>query len=363
MRFLKRTASAFALGLALAGGAAVTTAVFAPAAVAQDMSTPEGKLTTILEMQGYPPGVLKWAAVTEEGSDLVATGVYADVKAYNLGFDTIPLGDMRVSGVEIEGNYVTAFKASFTNIKMNLAELMTAGQKMGQSGGPAASAGMGFAMIAGYIQGLGYQELSISIDTSADTDLAAGTVVQDFSIDVADAFDLDINVGMNGVTPAYLDWAKANALKLYLDRSPEALAEVQKQMADPDSPMAKVGFTRYAFAFDDNGIMAKFEPQLAQARQMMLGVNPDGTPKTEMSDEDLKAAATQMGGGTMPADKLLPVVTAIYHFVMKPDVIKLAINIDPALTIKEMQSMSNMAAPNAGSGIDWPGRLTFEASN
>jgi hypothetical protein len=362
MRFLKSTASALALSLALAGGAAVTLGVVAPVAMAQDWSTPDGKLRGILEMQGYPPGVLNWASVTEEGGDLVATGVYADVKAYNLGFDTIPLGNMRVSGIETEQDkYVTSFKAEFTDITVNLAELMTTGQKMGQTGGVAAQAGSGFAMMAGYIQGLGYSELKIEVVAATDIDLSTGQLVQDFSAKVADAFDLDVNIGMTGVTPAYLDWAKANALKLYLDKSPEAVAEIQKTMADPNGPLATLGFTRYALAFDDQGLMPKLEPQLAQLRPMMLGANPDGTPKTEMSDADLLAAATQMGGGAMPPEKLLPVVTALYHFVMKPDVLKIAVNVDPALTMTEMQAMSNMAGKTGG--VDWPSRLSFEASN
>lgn len=362
MRMFKRTASALALSLALAGGAAVTLTVQAPVAAAQDMSTPDGKLRVILEMQGYPPGVLNWASVEEEGSDLVAKGVYADVKSYKLGFDTIPLGDMRVSGVRVEQDkYVTAFKAEFTGITVNLAELMTTGQKMGQSGGMAAQAGMGFAMIAGYIQGLGYTELKIAATVATDVDLGSGALVQDFSVDVADAFDLDVNIGMTGVSAAYLDWAKTNALKLYLDRSPEAVAEIEKQMSDPNGPLAGIGFKRYALAFDDQGLMPKLEPQLAQMRPMMLGTNPDGTPKTEMSDDDLKAAATQMAaGGPLPPEKLLPVVSAIYHFVMKPDVIKLAVNLDPALTMQEMQSMQNMTGQP---GIDWASRVTFEASN
>lgn len=362
MRFLKRTASALALAAVLAGGAGLTLAALAPHAMAQDWSTPDGKLRGILEMQGYPPGILNWASVTEEGGDLVATGVYADVKSYDLGFDTIPLGNMRISGIRIEQDkYITAFKAEFSDITVNLAELMTTGQKMGQKGGVAATAGSGFAMIAGYIQGLGYSELKIDLTAATDIDLTTGKLVQDFSADVADAFDLDVNIGMAGITPAYLDWAKTNALKLYLDRSPEAVAEVQKQVADPNGPLATIGFSRYALSFDDQGLMPKLEPQLAQMRPMMLGTNPDGTPKTEMSDEDLKNAALQMGGMTMPPEKLLPVVTAMYHFVMKPDVIKLAVNLDPALTISEMQSMSNMAGKTGG--VDWPTRVTFEASN
>lgn len=361
MRFLKRTASALALSVALAGGVALTVALQAPPAAAQDMSTPEGKLRTIMEMQGYPPGILHWAGVTEEGSDLIATGVYADVKSFNIGFDTLPLGDMRVSGVQIEGNYVTAFKAEFTGITVNLAELMTTGQKMGQAGGMAAQAGSGFAMLAGYIQGLGYSELKIKMAMATDTDLSSGALVQDVSIDVADAFDFDVNIGMTGITTAYLDWAKTNAIRMYLDRSPESMAEIEKQMADPNGPLSTIGFKRYAIAFDDQGLMPKLEPQLAQMRPMMLGTNADGTPKTEMSEEDLTLAATQMGGGTMPPEKLLPVVRAFYNFVMTPDVIKLAVNLDPALTMPEMQSMSNMAEKTGG--VDWAARASFEASN
>lgn len=361
MRFLTNTASALALSIALAGGAVVTLGVVAPVAVAQDMSTPEGKLQTIMEMQGYPSGILKWASVEEDGSDLVAKGVYADVKAYALGFDTIPLGDMRVSGVEIEGNYVTAFKADFTGINVNLAELMATGQKMAQAGGMAAQGGGGVAMMAGYIQGLGYTDLKIEMSAATDIDLGTGELVQDVSFKVADAFDMDMNVGMTGITPAYLDWAKTNAMKMYLDQSPEAVAEMEKQMADPAGPMSTIGFKRYALSFDDQGLMPKLEPQLAAMRPMMLGANPDGTPKTEMSEDDLKTAAAQMGGGAVPPEKLLPVVTALYNFVMTPDVVKIAVNLAPALTMTEMQSMSNMTgAPNA---VDWASRVTFEASN
>lgn len=361
MRFLKRSASALAIALALAGGATVTMSVAAPVAAAQDWSTPDGKLRGILEMQGYPAGLLNWASVEEDGSDLIAKGVYADVKSYQIGFDTIPLGDMRVSGVEIEGNYITAFKADFTGITINLAEMMATGQKMGQTGGMAAQAGSGFAMIAGYIQGLGYSELKIEMNTAMDIDMGTGALIQDFSINVADAFDLDVNIGMGGITAAYLDWAKTNAVKMYLDQSPEAVAEVQKQITDPNGPLSTVSFSRYALAFDDQGLMTKLEPQLAAMRPMMLGTNPDGTPKSEMSEEDLKVAATQMGGGVMPPEKLLPVVTAFYNFVMKPDVIKVAVSFDPALGMKELQSMSNMTG--ASSGIDWASRVTFEASN
>lgn len=360
MRFLKRSASALALGVALAGGVALVAPVTAPVAVAQDVSSADARLRLILEMQGYPPGILNWSSVDEEGSDLIARGVYADVKSYQLGFDTVPLGDMRVSDVEIEGNYVTGFKAEFTGITVNLTELMTTGQKMGQSGGMAAQAGMGFAMIAGYIQGLGYTELSITMGTVSDIDLASGELVQDFSIAIADAFDLDVNVGMTGIDTAYLDWAKTNALKLYLDQSPEAAAEIEKQMADPNGPLANIGFKRYGLEFDDKGLMAKLEPQLAAMRPMMLGTNPDGTPKTSMSDDELREAANQMGGGAMPAEKLLPVVRALYNFVMKPDVLKLAVQLDPALTMREMQAMQTQGPDQ---NADWASRVTFEASN
>lgn len=362
MRFLKRSASALALAVALAGGATVTLGVTAPVAAAQDWSTPDGKLLGIMEMQGIPQGILKWASVEEDGSDLVARGAYADVKSYQLGFDTIPLGDMRVSGVEIEQDkYITALKIEFTGITVNLAELMATGQKMGQTGGMAAQGGSGLAMMAGYIQGLGYSELKIEMTAATDIDLGTGELIQDVSFKVADAFDMDVDIGMTGLTTAYLDWAKANAMKMYLDQSPEAVAEMQKQMADPNGPMATVGFKRYGLAFDDQGLMVKLEPQLASMRPMMLGTNPDGTPKTEMSEDDLKAAAMQMGGGAMPPEKLLPLVTAMYNFVMKPDVIKIAVNLDPALTMTEMQSMSNMTG--ATGGIDWASRVTFEGSN
>ncbi len=140
------------------------------------------------------------------------------------------------------------------------------------------------------------------------------------------------------------------------------MAEVEKQMADPNGPLSTIGFTRYALAFDDQGLMPKLEPQLAQMRPMMLGTNPDGTPKTEMSEEDLKTAAGQMAaGGKMPPEKLLPVVKAFYTFVMTPDVIKIAVNLDPALTMPEMQQMSNMSEKTGG--VDWASRVTFEASN
>lgn len=352
MSFLKRTASALALGIALAGGAAFVAPTLLQPAMAQDMSTPDGKLRTILEMQGFPPGILNWSSVEESGSDLIARGVYADLKQYNLGFETMPLGDMTVSDVEIEGNYITNFKATFSGIQVNLAELMTAGQKMSQSGGAGAQIGPGLAMMAGYIQGLGYTTLDITMSSLAETDLSAGTVIQSFSANVKDAFDLNVGVGLGGVTTAYLDWAKANALKVYLDRSPEALAEMEKQMADPNGPVAGVGFSYYSLNFDDQGLMPKLEPQLAQARAMMLA------GKTELTDDDLRAQVNAMSPGPM-GEKLFPVMKAVYNFVMKPDVLNLSVAFQPHLTFGEMQSMSTGGA----TAIDWPARVSFEASN
>ena len=137
--------------------------------------------------------------------------------------------------------------------------------------------------------------------------------------------------------------------------------------ADPNSPLAKVGYSGFSLLFDDEGLMARLEPQLAQARAGMLGVNADGTPKTELTDADLMTQATAMAGtGGVTPEKLLPLVKAIYGFVMKPDVIAVAVRIDPALTISEFRSLTPQpgatAAP-AAPAVDWNSRLTIDAHN
>lgn len=355
MSFLKRTASALALGVALAGGAAFVAPQLIAPAIAQDVSTPEGKLRAVLEMQGVPPGILNWSSVEENGSNLIARGVYADVTQYKLGFDTIPMGDMTVSDVVVEGNYVTHFKANFDGIQVDLAELMTTGQKMAQSGGTGAQLGPTLAMMAGYIQGLGYSTLDVHFSNLSKIDLASGEAEQSFTANVKDAFDVNISTGMGGVTPAYLDWAKANALKVYLDQSPEAMAEMEKQMADPNGPIASVGFAYYSLNFKDQGLMPKLEPQLAQARAMMLA------GKTELSDDDIRTQVAAMGAGAM-SEKLFPVMKAVYNFVMKPDALNIAVSFDPHLTMGELQSVSKPGAAGAPA-IDWENRINLEASN
>ena len=133
-------------------------------------------------------------------------------------------------------------------------------------------------------------------------------------------------------------------------------------MSDPASPLANVGYSGFAASFDDTGLMARLEPQMALARQQLLGVNADGTPKTALSDEDLLAQATAMsaGGGLAP-EKLMPLMKAVYSFVMTPDVIAVSVKADPAFTIAEFQSLAAGAA--APTGIDWNSRITLEAHN
>lgn len=359
MNRFKRTVSALALGLALAGGVVLVPSMLAPAAMAQDPASPEGRLTAALEMQGIPAGVVNWASVEDNGSGgIVARGVYADVTQFNLGFNTIPLGDLEVSDLQTDGKYVTRFTGRFTGVSINLAELMTTGQKIGQAGGNNAMVGTMLTMMAGYIQGLGYQTLDMTMDFDNAIDLGAGTYSQTGSLDLKDAFKFDIDVDMTGITAAYLDWVRENGIKLYLNPTPESQAEVQKQMTDPNGPIAGVGFERFAIVFDDQGLMPKLEPQLAMVRQQMLA------GKTEMTDEDIKKAAAEMAGSSgLSADKLEPVVRALYNFVMKPDVIRLAATLDPALTQGELMNLSNPAAPKPETPVDWNARVTLEASN
>lgn len=368
MTFFKGTASALMLSLCLgAGGAMVAPDFTVPAAYAQ--ADAESRLRSALEMQGIPAGIINWSSVEEAGTGLVAHGVYANLSSFKLGFDTIPLGDLELTDLQTDGTHVTKFKGRFAGISVNLAELMATGQKIGQaaqaSGAPgnAASMGMVLTMAAGYVMGLGYQSLDVTLDFDNEVDLSAETMTTSGSFDIKDAFKIDVGVDMIGISVAYLDWAKANATKMFIDRSPEAIAAMQAAMKDPDSPLSKVGFTRYAFAFDDQGLMPKLESQLIGIRAKMLGTNPDGTPKTEMTDDDIKKAAQDMSGGSgLSADKLEPVVRALYTFVMHPDVISLAVNADPAITYGELTAFSQPTAPDAPK-TDWNSRLSFEAAN
>ena len=144
---------------------------------------------------------------------------------------------------------------------------------------------------------------------------------------------------------------------------PAATAEATKAaLADPNSPVAKVGYAAFDIAFDDAGLMAKLEPQLAPLRAQMLGKNPDGTPKTELTDEDLKTMAVGMGGKLSP-EKLLPVMRAVYNFVMKPDVIAVSVKAAPAFTLGEFQALTAVASGAAGPEIDWNNRVTLDAHN
>lgn len=367
MSFFKRTVSALALGVALAGGAALVTGDFTPAAYAQDPASAEARLKTALEMQGLPAGIISWSSVEESGSTIIARGAYADVTQFNLGFNTLPLGDLEVTGITIDGNYVTHFQGRFTGIQVNLADLMATGQKLGQvpaeTNPSAAQAGMMLTMMAGYIQGLGYQTLELTVDWDNTIDLAAGTQVSTGALDVKDAFKLDFGVDMTGVSTAYLDWAKANAVKMYAGDA-AIQAEMEAALKDPNSPVAKVGFARYAIGFDDAGLMAKLEPQLAMARAAMLGTNPDGTAKTSLTDDELLTQAKAMESpGGLKADKLLPLMKAVYNFVMSPDKISIVATANPALTLGETQAMSNPMGPAPATPVDWNSRITLEASN
>jgi hypothetical protein len=376
MSKFKRTVSALALGVALAtGSAGLATISLAPTAVAQDaLATPAAKLEAALSLQGIPAGVLKWASVEESGEGLIARGVYADVAQYNIGFSTLPLGDLEVTDLVIEGNYVTQFSGRFTGITANLAELMTTGQAMGQATSPdpavpnpAAQMGGMLAMGAGYLQGLGYTAVNATIDFENSVDLATGEAEFTSGINLADMFNFGVAGDMTGVDAAYLDWAKANTAKIY-SQSPEAQAEMNAAMADPNSPISKVGISGFSIAFADLGLMDKLEPQLAPMRQGMMGTNPDGTPKTELSEADLQAAAQQMAASSgLGADKLLPVITALYAFVVNPDKINLGVDFEPALKMSEIAAASAQAsgqAPASGATpTDWNSRVTLNASN
>ena len=371
MSKFKRTVSALALGVALAtGSAGLATLAFAPLAVAQDaLATPEAKLNSALELQGLPAGVLKWSSVEESGSGLIARGVYADLAQYNVGFATLPLGDLEVSDLVIEGAYVTKFKGRFSGITANLADVMTTGQAMGQTTSPnpatpnpAAQMGGMLAMGAGYLQGLGYSTVNMSIDFDSAVSLASGMAEFSGNMDIAEMFKFGWDGDMTGVDAAYLDWAKANTAKMY-SQAPEVQAEMQAAMADPNSPIAKVGISGFSLSFADQGLMDKLEPQLAPMRQQMLGTNPDGTPKTELSDADLQAAAQQMAGGSgLSVDKVLPIVKAVYAFVLDPETINLGVGFNPAL---KMSEIPNPASPPAAGAppVDWNSRVTLDASN
>lgn len=357
MNLFKRTVSALALGAALAAPAALVAPALAPAAMAQD--TAEARFAELMTLYGVPQGLLAWTAVEETGSGFIARGIKVDLAGRNLGLSEIPLGDFEVSSYTVENGYVTALSGRFSNIKADLAGLMTAGQTLGQV--PAgASLGMGLVMMAGQIQGLGYQTLDIAMDIDSRLDFASGTWSQSGSLDIADAFDFDFSSDLANVTPAYVDWARENGAKMLLDPA-AAEAATAAAMSDPAGPLANIGYSGFAMAFDDTGLMARLEPQMALARQQLLGVNADGTPKTALSDEDLLAQATAMsaGGGLAP-EKLMPLMKAVYGFVMQPDVIAVSVKADPAITISDFMSFASGAAP---AGIDWNSRITLEAHN
>ncbi len=363
MTFFKRTVSALALGAALALPAALVAPALVPAAMAQD--TAEARFAELMRLYGAPDGLLKWDSVEETGSGYIAHGFRIDLTGRNAGLTEVPLGDFEVTSYAVENSYVTELAGRFSSIKADLAQLMTAGQTLGQTPS-GATVGMGLAMMAGYVQGLGYQTLDISASIESRLDLGTGQWAQAGTLSVADAFSLDFTADLANVTAAYVDWARENGAKMLLD--PVAgQAEAEAAAADPNSPLARVGYSGFSLLFDDEGLMARLEPQLAQARAGMLGVNADGTPKTELTDADLMVQATAMAGaGGVTPEKLLPLVKAIYGFVMKPDVIAVAVRIDPALTISEFRSLTPQpgatAAP-AAPAVDWNSRLTIDAHN
>lgn len=363
MPFLRRTVSALAVAAALAGTGSFAH-VHAQSLAATQAEAPADELSRALELQGLPKGLLKWSSVERTTSGLVARDVYLDVAAYNLGYNTIPLGQLTVSDLVVDGDYVLRFRGRFDGMNVDLANLMMAGQKMGQAAASTGQFGGMVAMGAGYFQGLGYKTLDVGIDFDTVTDLAAGTMVSTGGLNVGTAFDIDIETRMTGVDKAYLDWARTMGVAMYLDQSPETQAAVQRAVSDPNGPAAKVGFARYGFAFTDLGLMPKIEGLLAPMRAQMLGTNPDGSPKTSMSDADIEKAAAEMGQSMgMPAEKVEPLVRAFSNFILKPQRIAIAVNAAPPFTIQDFLAMQNTATGAAAPAIDWASRVTFEASN
>ena len=350
MTFFKRTASALVIGLMLSGGAALVLPAITPVAMAQESA--EARVAEVLRLYGVPDGLMKWSSVEETGSGFIVHGVYADFTGRNFGVDTIPLGDMELTELAVENGYVTSLKARFTGITVNLADLMTAGQKLGQSQA-GASLGMGVVMMVGQIRGLGYETLDVAMELGSVLDLGTGSWVQSGTLDIADAFKFDIKTSLADVTAAYVDWARENGTKMLIDPV-GAAATTKAALEDPNSPVAKVGYAEFALGFDDQGLMAKLEPQLVPLRAQMLGNNPDGTPKTELTDEDLKTMAAGMGG-TLSPDKLLPVMRAVYNFVMTPDVIAITAKASPAFTLGEFQALTAVATGAAtGDRLEQP---------
>jgi hypothetical protein len=359
MNAFKRTVSSFALALALTGAAGgLMSPVLAPAALAQE--APEARFAEVLRLYGIPDGLLKWASVEETGTGFIARGVYADLAGRELGITQIPLGDLEITALTLDNGYVTQVSGRFSNLKADLPTLQAAGQLIAQAKG-GAQLGMGTVMLAGYIQGLGYTALDLSIDFNSALDFASGAWTQAATFDVAGAFKFDMAATLDGVTSAYVDWARANAAQMLLD--PVQAAEANKTaLADPNGPLAGVGYAEFALAFDDQGLMAKLEPQLVPIRAQMLGTNPDGTPKTELSDDDLKLAAAGMGGVLSP-EKLLPAMKAIYNFVMAPDIIAVTARLNPPFTFSEVQLYLGQQPGAAAPVTDWNSRLTLEAHN
>lgn len=364
MHRLHRTLAAAILACACAGGAALLLPPAAFVAAAQDAvppeaQPPEARLAAFIEAQAIPAGAFKWAGVRQDGDALLVEGLAVDLAAFD-GTGTVPIGDLRLWDIAIEDGTVTSFRAAFTGIVLDLAALSEAGQALAASGTAEASAGMALVVIADALKGLGYTNIEASLSYETRTDLASGVTDEAISLRMPGLFDAGFSGQMTGVTTAYLDWDKANTIKVYLDGSPEAGAEIDRRIASEEGPYSGVGITRVAIDFDDQGLMQRLEPQLAVIRPMMLGTGPDGTPRSELSDLELREMATLMGRGVLPAEKLLPVITAFYRFILKPDVLKLAVRVQPAITLREIVRMQQ---PDGSAPPDIADRLTFEASN
>ncbi len=355
MRLVHRTA----LVLALAAVVPAVLPLRAALAKTQEAATPEARFAAFLEALGAPGGVLGWSGVDEDGGDLRVSGLYFDLASFG-GEGRIAFGDVRFSAIRVENGYVTAFRAVGEGIDVNLAELSQAGRAIATWNDADASFGLALAMGAGFLQGIGYSDLRVALDYDSATDLSTGIATDAWSVRIPGMFDLTASSEMTGVTPAYIDWVRNDLAKLYLDSSPMADEETNRQVQNEDGPYSGVGYSRLAIAFDDQGIMPKFEPYLADLRVAWLGLNPDGTPKTELSDAELEAAAASFASRSgLPATKLLPVVKAGYRFLLKPDVIRVSVRFQPAITLRESGIYSTTPQPLP----DLADRIIFEASN
>ena len=355
---------AAALSAAALAGAMLALPPAAFVARAQEPATsqaalPESRLAAFFEALGVPGGVFSWTGVRPDGDALLVQDFAVNLAAFS-GAGTIPLGELRLWDIRIESGYVTAFRAGFSGIAIDLAALSETGQAMIASGAPDASGGMALVVIADGLIALGYKDIAGSLSYETRTDLAGGVADDTLTLQMPGLFDVAIRARMTGVTPAYLDWERTNLIKLYLDNSPEAAEEIDRRMATEEGPYSGVGLSTFALDFDDQGLMPRLEPQMAALRPMMLGVGPDGVARTALSDQDLRELAALMGRGVLPAEKLLPVITALYRFVMAPDVLKLAVTAEPAVGLAEI---ARMGLPDGGALPDIAARLTFEASN